>query len=51
MTVRAARYGVLTAVGVLVGSYYLWPARAGNGYLAAEVEPPSWACTFSACFR
>src|SRR4051794_28597990 len=31
MTARAARYSVLTAVGALVGSYYLWQARAGNG--------------------
>ena len=31
MTARAARYGVLTLVAALVGSYYLWQARAGNG--------------------
>src|SRR3982750_43716 len=31
MTARAARYSVLTAVGALVGSFYLWQARAGSG--------------------
>jgi hypothetical protein len=31
MTERATRYGVLTLVAALVGWYYLWQARAGNG--------------------